>query len=167
MLADHEKAVSCIAGGEVGANAEAAKGSNEGKVGGFKDIMGGSTGGASDLKGAACHCAPGQAGPPPRQARAGLGVLQQSLPHSVQRLFLQPVKPMACWQVAYTFTAMVLFVRCTVRMAARRPCLKTTCISSIMVGSYECGWYSVTLQPPQQLALLLKALIRDLLVPRR
>ena len=58
ILAQQRKAVSCAAGGEVGANAEAAKGSNEGKVGGFKDIMGGSTGGISDLKGANCHHAP-------------------------------------------------------------------------------------------------------------
>lgn len=53
-----QKTLSCAAGGEVGANAEAAKGSNEGKVGGFKDIMGGSTGGIADLKGAKCHHAP-------------------------------------------------------------------------------------------------------------
>ena len=51
MLANDGKLASCAAGGEVGANAGAAKGSNEGKVGGFKDIMGGSTGGISDLKG--------------------------------------------------------------------------------------------------------------------
>ena len=56
------RAVTCIAGGEVGANAEAAKGSNEGKVGGFKDIMGGSTGGISDLKGAVCLFITRQAG---------------------------------------------------------------------------------------------------------
>ena len=60
-----EKKVSWDAGGEVGADAEAAKGSNEGKVGGFKDIMGGSTGGISDLKGAACHCAERQTDLPP------------------------------------------------------------------------------------------------------
>ena len=35
----------------MGANKKAAKGSNAGKVGGFKDIMGGSTGGISDLTG--------------------------------------------------------------------------------------------------------------------
>ena len=35
----------------MGANKEAAKGSNEGKVGGFKDILGGKTGGFSDLAG--------------------------------------------------------------------------------------------------------------------
>lgn len=35
----------------MGANKEAAKGSNEGKVGGFKDILGGKTGGISDLTG--------------------------------------------------------------------------------------------------------------------
>ncbi len=35
----------------MGANKEAAKGSNEGKVGGFKDILGGKTGGFSDLTG--------------------------------------------------------------------------------------------------------------------
>ena len=35
----------------MGANKEAAKGSNEGTVGGFKDILGGKTGGFSDLTG--------------------------------------------------------------------------------------------------------------------
>ncbi len=35
----------------MGANKEAAKGSNEGKVGGFMDIMGGHTGGISELTG--------------------------------------------------------------------------------------------------------------------
>jgi hypothetical protein len=45
------RGISVHAGGDVGANKEAAKGSNAGKVGGFKDIMGGSTGGISDLTG--------------------------------------------------------------------------------------------------------------------
>ena len=88
--------------------------------------------------------------------------------HTVRMPYLRSVKPMACCEINHTSAAMFAAVCECCILHSRGGCLPAMLLRvdlhlastwAHVLGKYELGWHSVTLQPPQQLALPFKTLM--------